>query len=470
MTYPVSAKTIHTPIKSELVRYGDGKLGTTVGTLSEPDDNGKLAGYLVMSFDKKEKFALLATSVTIVPEDDRPKVVKEYKKLLQGQAPKKAPRQRKIELAVEETPVVDLAEVLANTDVGPHDTALSYATELVKYVRANFGIDFSIPDNAAMLWHQFVYWSKQNNKPAVGIDETNLMDRIEGELFYITQDKLLKHRPLSEPRDEAAAIEAGYKRQKKVMDPSAVKPQPLADEYFGKYAYHNTSFVNLYIIARTGLLRSAGGSPGGSCYLAEDIAQRDDSIQHSKKVIAAAFGRFALNTYVNQREDRADKVLADDATARNAKESELQSDLDEHAALLRFKITAEHLWVTDPQDSRALLLSSADVTPAELDCLTSEGWVSVTKLAELGPALQFDDGGGGSPEFQVFVRQSERVQWRLDHDPTDNDILEGRAFVERGAALLEKLDTDSTPHAQVAMVITMLTEKLATLRIPKTKD
>jgi hypothetical protein len=255
---------------------------------------------------------------------------------------------------------------------------------------------------------------------------------------------------------------------------SVVTPRPLAAEYFGKYAYHTTSFVNLFIIASTGLLRNAGGSPGGSCYLAQDIAQRDDSIKHSKQVIAAALGRFALNTYVNQREDRADKVVIDDDTARDAEESDLQSDLDEHGALLRFKITAEQHWVTDPQDSRAVLLSSTDVTPPELECLTSEGWVPVTTLTELEPALHYDDGGQGGPEFQVFVRQSERVQWRLDHEPADNDILEGQAFVVRGLALLDKLAADATPHAQVEMIVTELSEKLSTLRDPvratNTKD
>lgn len=56
-------------------------------------------------------------------------------------------------------------------------------------------------------------------------------------------------------------------------------------------------------------------------------------------------------------------------------------------------------------------------------------------LTELGLGLPYNDGGHTSREFQVFVCQSERVQWRLDHQPTDNDIPEGQKFVERGIAL-----------------------------------
>src|SRR5262249_11613491 len=83
-------------------------------------------------------------------------------------------------------------------------------------------------------------------------------------------------------------------------------------------------------------------------------------------------------------------------------------------------------WVIDPQDERARLLTNMDVAPRELDCLTSEGWVSVTELAELGSALHYDNRDGGE-EVQVFVRQSERVLWRLGHSPTENEILEGRS-------------------------------------------
>jgi hypothetical protein len=463
MSYPTSDNTIHSEIDPPLlVKYGDNKLGFAIGSLSEPADNGNPAGYIVLSFDKTDKFALWASFVTIIDKKSRQSEINEYlarQKLKKAEDLTAARKPKK----THEVPVMGLAEILATADVGQHDTALSYATELVKYTRAKFGIDFSVPDNFAELWDRFFNWAVENNKPFTGIDPTNLMDRIEGELFYITEDKRLKHAPYGgDGRDEAAAIEAGYKKPQRVNDLSTVTPEPLAPEYVGKYAYHTTSFVNLFVIAASGLLRNMGGTPGGSCYLAEDVDQRDDSIAHSKQVIAAAFGRFALKTYVSQREDRADKVVDDDDTARDAQESELQSDLDEHAALLRFKVTAEQKWVTDPQDSRALLLCNTDVAPQELDCLTSDGWVPVTGLAELGRALHYDDGHGG-PEFQVFVRQSERVLWRLAHDPTDNDILEGQAFVERGRGLLGKLSADSTPYAQVEVIINDLREKLSTL-------
>ena len=92
---------------------------------------------------------------------------------------------------------------------------------------------------------------------------------------------------------------------------SKSKAKPRAKEHFGKCAYHTTSFINLYVIAGSGLSRNRGGTPGGSCYLAEGIDQRDNSIEHSKQVIAAALGRHALNTYVNQRENKADMVFGE---------------------------------------------------------------------------------------------------------------------------------------------------------------
>jgi hypothetical protein len=463
MTYPDTKNTIRTPLgKAELVRFDGDKLGLAKETLSESDGKGNLLGYVVTSLDKsKTTFFLLASDVVRIPDSEREAEIRKYKRATQKTpktSKKKAPEP-------EPGPEKSLAEILATADVGEHDTALSYATELVKQVRKNHGADFSERDNVAALYRQFVVWAKQNDKLITGITLENLMHRIEGELFYIQPDGLHKHAPYRDPKDEAAAIEAGYKKPKTITPNSVNAPTTLAAEYVGKYAYHTTSFINLYNITGTGLLRAVGGSPGGSCFLAKDDAQRDNSIEHSKQVIAAAIGRFTLNTYVNQREDRADKVVGDDNTARNAHESELQSDLDEHAALLRFKITAEHEWVTDPQDSRALLLTNADVAPGELECLTSEGWVPMTALAELGTALQYNDNPGGADrEFQVFTRQSQRVLWRLDHEPSGTNIKEGEAFAERGTALLAKLDADPTAHAKVTEAIAHLTEKLSTLK------
>jgi hypothetical protein len=462
MTYPITDKTIHTPLgKAELVRFDGDKLGLAKETLSESDGNGNLLGYVVTSLDpSKTTFFLLASAVVIIPGSEREAEIRKYKRALQKPkaSKKKAPEP-------EPGPEKSLAEILSTADVGEHDTALSYAAELVKQVRKDHGTDFSKRDNVVALHAQFVVWAKKNDKPITGITLENLMDRIEGELFYIQPDGWHKHAPYVDPKDEAAAIEAGFKKPKKITPNSVNAPKALAAEYVGKYAYHTTSFINLYNITGTGLLRAVGGSPGGSCFLAKDDAQRDGSIEHSKQVIAAAIGRFTLNTYVNQREDRADEVVGDDNDARNAHVSELQSDLDEHAALLRFKITAEHEWITDPQDGRALLLTNADVAPGELECLTSEGWVPMTALAELGSALRYDDNPGGADrEFQIFTRQSQRVLWRLDHEPDGTDIKEGEAFVERGTALLAKLDTDPTAAAKVTEAIAHLTEKLSTLK------
>lgn len=466
MTEPLVGASTSTQIDATLAQLGNGELGWAIGKLT--DSGGQLTGYLVMNFEKSDKFRLSVDQVTILDRSAWKATIKKYNndkhKQVQKTVPKPKPKPKD-----EQAPVLDVAQILAEIDVGPQDTALSYATELVKVGRAKFRIDFSVPDNVSKLWNQFVSWAERNDKPITGIDQSNLMARIEGELFHITQGKL-KHPPFLDARDESAAIEAGYKRQKKVGDPSKVTPKALDKAYFGKYAYHTTSFINLFIIAGSGLLRNAGGSPGGSCYLAEDIDQRDDSITHSKQVIAAALGRFALNTYINQREDRADKVVHDDDTARRGKESELQSDLDEHAALLRFKITPDQLWVTDPQDSRAILLSSVDVAPQELECLTTEGWVPLPALKELGPVLGYADREKDPriPEFEVFVRQSERVLWRLNHEPKDNDILEGEAFVERGVGLLaNKIPPNSTQSAQVDVIIKTLLDKLSTLPKPK---
>ncbi|TDP90008.1 hypothetical protein [Labedaea rhizosphaerae] len=442
--------------EQKLVTWDGDQYGVIMSELSHSEQGGEPVYYLIKTFGRGTA-KVPVRDVKFIADDDfeQKRRAEEFR---DNNKPKKPPAKK----AAKPRPVapegIDLAKYLAGIEVGKHDTALSYITAVVVRARAESGAKFSA-ENVGILFDQYVAWANGNDKPIAGIDPTNLLARIEGELYHIEGDTMHKHSPFGSAEKEADALDSGFLKASSVA--KAVEAQ-----YVGRYAYHTTSFTNLYLIARNGLRRDFGGTPGGSCYLAENAAQRDNSIQHSKDVIAAGLTRQVMNTYGNQRENRADEVVDDDALARRRNRRAPQADLDERGVLLRFKIKATHLWVADPQDGRAVLLKNSDVPAAELECLTEDGWVGLGQLSALGEALGYGQQPDGGEEFQVFLRQSERVLWRLDNVPTDNDILEGRAFIKRGMALGGKFATSEAAQAQLQVIINQLTDRLSRLPDP----
>jgi hypothetical protein len=134
----------------------------------------------------------------------------------------------------------------------------------------------------------------------------------------------------------------------------------------GKYVYHMTSYRNLVFrpdsntpftgILSTGLDPSKGGGKGGACELCTDETLKETSEKHSKNKICTTANRLAMRTYVNQRENYAEKQKS-----TSTDESVEGALIDNFSILLRFAIEQSHIekWQADPVVSSGFRGSSA---------------------------------------------------------------------------------------------------------------
>ena len=167
----------------------------------------------------------------------------------------------------------------------------------------------------------------------------------------------------------------------------------------GRYVHHLTTLGNLMmnpggggpgtgIIAR-GLDPSKGGGKGGACetcVVLDDQEMYDGSKAGSKNVVAITTSATNVKMYTNQRHEHTAKEFA--ASRLGVADIMLREPI-----LLRFRLTAAHIASMQvdpmhPKDDTVRLLVGQQISPAEIEALTSDGWVPISNVAAaLGAAF-----------------------------------------------------------------------------------
>ncbi len=159
----------------------------------------------------------------------------------------------------------------------------------------------------------------------------------------------------------------------------------------GKYTYHVTALANILRkagsgISKTGLSPGRGGLSGGSCEIADtstnfngtSVNIKDASVVNSQNKVAASSNRQdAMQVYITQREDAADKLIKlENDAAKAAQESTI---------MLRFPIRAEYLGKFDKDPihltDNLQLLDGTPVPPDDIELLVHRDWVPITNEA-----------------------------------------------------------------------------------------
>ena len=162
------------------------------------------------------------------------------------------------------------------------------------------------------------------------------------------------------------------------------------------YYYHVTSFANLARICEEGLNPKQGGGIGGSSFQNSDKEMNLSSAKESVgKVYVATMGKLT-ERYISLRlrqEDLLEKhrdfiinTLSEYAECKPKFVANLLDRLQfgEMPAVLRFKNHWDpECWERDPIEKKAFALVGQSVSPDLIECLTSEGWVPVSKMGEM---------------------------------------------------------------------------------------
>jgi len=221
------------------------------------------------------------------------------------------------------------------------------------------------------------------------------------------------------------------------VDPVEGKKKRDPDGYY----YHITSYANLRNINLVGLNPAEGGGVGGSSFQNADKEMNQASAKDSQgKVFVATVSKLTQRylSFRLRQEDLIEKhrefIVATIVDRSKYKGPVVHMMLDrlqlgEMPAVLRFKdVWKPDDWVHDPIEKKAYALVGKQVPPAQIECLTHEGWVPVSAMTEIA---------------SVFARKDFEVQLRaglLKFFSENNALMEKQgAIFELEEALAEEL-------------------------------
>jgi hypothetical protein len=170
------------------------------------------------------------------------------------------------------------------------------------------------------------------------------------------------------------------------------------------YYYHVTSYINLAKILQDGLNPDAGGKVGGSSYQNADANMNQVSATDSQsKVFVATVSklterylsfRLRQEDLINKHRDWVVTAICERKTCNRKSAATLleRFQTGELPLVLRFRnVWAPKQWEHDKTDTAAFALVGTPVLPAQIECLSTGGWLPLTTLTEVAVIFQRAD-------------------------------------------------------------------------------
>lgn len=168
-----------------------------------------------------------------------------------------------------------------------------------------------------------------------------------------------------------------------LLDPKTGKPLQQ-DAVSNRYFYHATNYLNLSRIRKGGMDPGAGGKGGAGDRVGDERFKK----RSAGKVHATASTHTASFYGVLQDEPSLFVKAFGDRLFQGQGAPSDPDELNKLAVVLRFKRRLPGVvWEKDPDDPREAYRTPDKIAPQHIEALTTEGWVKVEKLTELGAAL-----------------------------------------------------------------------------------
>lgn len=239
--------------------------------------------------------------------------------------------------------------------------------------------------------------------PAPGDRVPRVVQRMEVNFPKIDIDPFVMKAVESKSNDKSEVrSQSGQNRYDFRYNPSSYLPDSGPDPTKTKkpgdgYYYHVTSYVNLRNILENGLNPNAGGKVGGSSYQNPEAKMNQVSASDSQSKVFVATASKLTERYLSFRlrqEDLINKhrkwivnAIGSRKSLWSPKKCEFLLDrfqTGELPLVLRFKnVWSLDRWESDKTDKAAFALLGTSVLPAQIECLSTGGWVPLITLTEL---------------------------------------------------------------------------------------